>query len=157
MLAIRRILHATDFSEHAGHAFRLASALARDYGAELVLLHVSPSFVAYGDGLAGAPAPDLTRRGHARLACLHASDPRVAVERRVVEGDPAPEILRAARESHCDLIVLGTQGLTGLTRLLVGGVAEDVLRKAPCPVLIVKEPPPAISTPASGGSVTAAV
>jgi nucleotide-binding universal stress UspA family protein len=58
-------------------------------------------------------------------------------------GDPATEILRVAREVPCDLIVLGTHGRTGLTRLVLGSVAEEVLRKAPCSVLTVKAPPPA--------------
>jgi nucleotide-binding universal stress UspA family protein len=58
----------------------------------------------------------------------------------MLEGDPTREIVRLAREKECDLIVMGTHGWTGLTRLLMGSVAEHVVRKAHCPVLTVKVP-----------------
>jgi nucleotide-binding universal stress UspA family protein len=58
------------------------------------------------------------------------------------EGDPATEILRIAQECKCDLIVMGTHGRTGVARLLMGSVAEHVVRKAECPVLVVKTPLP---------------
>jgi nucleotide-binding universal stress UspA family protein len=140
MLAIRKILHATDFSEHSENAFRLACALARDYAAPLVLLHVHSPFVAYGDGLVAALPPDFTDELREKLRATDPHDPRVVVERRLIEGDPAREIVRLAREAGCDLIVMGTHGRTGLGRLLMGSVAEAVVRKAPCPVLTVKTP-----------------
>jgi nucleotide-binding universal stress UspA family protein len=62
------------------------------------------------------------------------------VEYRVLDGAPAVEILEAARQVQCDLIVLGTHGHTGLERLVMGSVAEEVMRKAKCPVLTVKVP-----------------
>ena len=77
----------------------------------------------------------------ARLQTLQSGEPGVPVEYRLEAGDPATEVLRVAREVPCDLIVLGTHGRTGLTRLVLGSVAEEVLRKAPCPVLTVKAPP----------------
>jgi nucleotide-binding universal stress UspA family protein len=64
----------------------------------------------------------------------------VAVEQRLAEGDPAAEILHLATDTGCDMIVLGTHGRTGLDRLLMGSVAEQIVRKAPCPVLTVKAP-----------------
>jgi len=64
----------------------------------------------------------------------------VRVERQVGEGDSAVEILRAAQDLKADLIVMGTHGRTGLGRLLMGSVAEQVVRKAPCPVLTVRTP-----------------
>ena len=65
------------------------------------------------------------------------------MERRLaVNADPAGEILRVAGELGCDVIVLGTHGRTGLGRVLLGSVAEQLLRKARCPVLTVKLPPP---------------
>jgi nucleotide-binding universal stress UspA family protein len=64
----------------------------------------------------------------------------VQLEYRLGTGDPATEILRLAGETKCDLIVMGTHGRTGLTRLVLGSVAEEVLRQAPCPVLAVKTP-----------------
>ena len=68
------------------------------------------------------------------------------MDTRVHEGDPATQIVRVAQETRCDLIVLGTHGRTGLGRLLMGSVAEQVLRKAPCPVLTVKTPFPETSS-----------
>ena len=62
------------------------------------------------------------------------------MERRLVKGLPAAEILRVANESGCDLIMMGTHGLSGLAHLFMGSVAELVMRKAPCPVLTVKAP-----------------
>jgi nucleotide-binding universal stress UspA family protein len=62
------------------------------------------------------------------------------VERRLEEGDPVTQILGIAEEESCDLIVMGTQGRTGLGRILMGSVAEQVMRKATCPVLTVKMP-----------------
>jgi quercetin dioxygenase-like cupin family protein len=64
------------------------------------------------------------------------------VEHRVAEGNAPCEILRLAQALNCDLIVMGTHGRTGLDRLLTGSVAEEVLRKAICPVLVVRMPPP---------------
>ena len=66
------------------------------------------------------------------------SGPQVRLERRLAKGDPADEILRLADTLSCDLVVMGTHGKTGLGRLLTGSVAETVLRKAKCPVLVVK-------------------
>jgi nucleotide-binding universal stress UspA family protein len=74
---------------------------------------------------------------------MRPSDPKVRVRYLLVEGNPAAEILSAAREGNCDLIVMGTHGRTGLNRLLMGSVAEEVVRKAPCPVLTVRADVPA--------------
>ena len=77
-----------------------------------------------------------------KLRQLRPTDPKVRVEHRLVEGETATEILRLGQEMKCDLIVLGTHGRTGLGRLLMGSVAERVVRKARCPVLTVKTPSP---------------
>ncbi|HEY7423005.1 MAG TPA: universal stress protein [Gemmataceae bacterium] len=164
MLPVGTILYPTDFSEHSEFAFRVASALARDYNARLILLHViSPSMAIYG----GRPVPAMTsagaeeakeclrkmERSHWRLPCsaaflveevkesLRKMEERthhIRVEALVLEGDPADMILRAAEETHSDVIVMGTHGRTALSRLLLGSVAESVLRKASCPVLTAK-------------------
>jgi nucleotide-binding universal stress UspA family protein len=147
MLTIRRILHPTDFSERSENAFRLACALARDYNAPLLVLHVQAPAVIYGEGMMAVPPPGYTESLRAQLEGVQAHDPRVVVEHKLVEGDPATEILRVAREAGCDLIVLGTHGWTGLRRLLMGSVAETVVRKAPCPVLTVKTPFAAAEAP----------
>jgi nucleotide-binding universal stress UspA family protein len=141
MFALRRILHPTDFSQPADDAFQLACALARDYNALLVVLHVSTPFVAYD--LAAALPPGYSDGLQSQLDRIDPHDPRVRFERRLVQGDPAAEIVRFAGEASCDLIVMGTHGRTGLSRLLMGSVAERVSRKAPCPVLTAKTPLPA--------------
>jgi nucleotide-binding universal stress UspA family protein len=79
----------------------------------------------------------------ARLEQVRPADPLIAVAYRLDRGDPAREILRAAAETSADLIVMGTHGRGGLSRLLMGRVAEAVMRKAECPVLTVKAPLPA--------------
>ncbi len=141
MLPIATILHPTDFSEHSDLAFRLACALARDYGARLVLLHiVTPPMVVYGGGpVPPDPWPNI-EEAKAKLRELETHASQVRVESQTMEGEPVDLILRAAGETHSDLIVMGTHGRTALARLLLGSVAEAVLRKAPCPVLTVRTP-----------------
>ncbi len=141
MLPIRTILHATDFSERSKMAFDLAVSLARDYAARLVLLHVrQPVVGAWGEFGYIPPDARETPEVIARRLQELSADAKVSVERQIAEGDAAEAILHAARETQCDLIVIGTHGRTGLGRLLMGSVAEQVLRKAPCPVLTVKTP-----------------
>ena len=135
MLSIQTILHPTDFSEHSGYAFQLACSLARDRGARVIVLHVMPVPLVqekrlYREEMTG----ELNRLG--------APEAQVRVEHRLEEGDAATQILRVAQEMGCDLIVLGTHGRTGLGRLLMGSVAEQVLRRASCPVLTVRAPFP---------------
>jgi nucleotide-binding universal stress UspA family protein len=141
MLPIRTILHPTDFSSYSDHAFRLACSLARDYGARLVLVHVAelPLIVA-GEGVLLVPPVTDLEPLQQRLELVRPEDAAIAVEHRLVQGDPPTEILTLAEQLHCDLIVLGTHGRTGLGRLLMGSVAEQVVRRAPCPVLTVKTP-----------------
>jgi nucleotide-binding universal stress UspA family protein len=144
MLAVHTILHPTDFSEHSQSAFWLACALARDYGARLVVLHVvATPTVVYGDGVVVPPDPeelrDIAREQLDRLQVPHGD---VRAERRMAEGDAVEAILRMAQDVQADLLVMGTHGRTGLGRLLMGSVAEQVVRKASCPVLTVKTPFP---------------
>ncbi len=142
MLPIRTILHPTDFSEPAQHAFTAASARARDHGAKLEVLYIrAPTVVAYGE--MGPIVPDpivIPADVKAALAGLNLPEPGVEVEYHVAEGEPATEIIRLARLAGANLIVMGTHGRTGLRRLLIGSVAEAVLRRAPCPVLTLKGP-----------------
>ncbi len=143
MLPIRIILHATDFSESSAYAFRLACSLARDYSARLVMLHVAEQPVVVPiDGSTFLPPPLDRERLLKDLQCWQAQEPGVRIEYRLAEGDPAAEIVRAAAETGCDLIVMGTHGRAGLGRLLLGSVAEQVLRRAPCPVMTMKIPHP---------------
>lgn len=143
MLAIRRILHPTDFSDLSRSALDLAAALARDHGAELLVLHVAPPPVAgVIDGVTVELPTGWLDETRDRLARVRPADPAVPVAHRLEMGDAGREIVRVATEAGADLIVLGTHGRGGLSRLVVGSVAEMVMRKAPCPVLTVKHPVP---------------
>jgi nucleotide-binding universal stress UspA family protein len=155
MLPIRTILHPTDFTDYSNYAFRLACSLARDYGARLLVLHVTPPVVVYGERLALPPPPAPKEPLVARLAQLVAQDPKVPMQHRLAEGDAATEILRVAQEIKPELIVMGTHGRTGLGRLLMGSVAEQVVRRAPCPVVTVKAPLPATRAVQEPAPVTA--
>jgi nucleotide-binding universal stress UspA family protein len=137
------ILHPTDFSDSSRYAFRLAGSLARAEGACLLVLHVEQTLgpmVAYGEVLAQMEPAAYRKKLWDILRRLRVPDPNVQVEYRIVQGDAAAEILRLAEESGCDLIVMGSHGRTGLGRLLLGSVAEQVVREAPCPVVTVKIP-----------------
>ena len=140
MLPIRTILHPTDFSKQAEFAFQLACSLARDYGAELYVVHVvTPPIVVYGEGVLPVAPENYQAELREKLNRLHATDSRVRVLHRLVEGEPVDEILRVAKETGCDLIVMGTHGRRGLGRVIMGSVAEKVVRTAPCPVVTVRE------------------
>lgn len=145
MIPLHVILHPTDFSTHSDYAFRLACSLARDHGARVIALHIMKRPIAYGE--AGAYAADEYEKPAllADLRHLQAADGNPPIEHRLVAGEPAGEIVRLAEEAQCDLIVMGTHGRRGLSRLLLGSVAEEVMRHAPCPVLTVKASVPASS------------
>jgi nucleotide-binding universal stress UspA family protein len=142
MLPIKTILHPTDFSDCSQDAFRLARSLTRDQGARLIVLHVTsvPDLAYKGYGAPGSPllAEEYRRKVRQDLERLQPPDPQLGFERRLEEGDPVTEILRVAAEAGADLIVMGTHGKTGLRHVLMGSVAEQVVRKAPCPVLTLR-------------------
>jgi nucleotide-binding universal stress UspA family protein len=151
MLPLRTILHPTDFSEYSRSALQLATALARDHGAKLLILHVGETpLVVYGEGVLPVDTGAYAQELQEKVEQIRPPDPQVAVEHRLVMApEPVSEILAVAAEEGCDLIVLGTHGRTGLRRVLMGSVAEQVVRKAPCPVLTVKVPfgrGPAVTT-----------
>ena len=142
MFPIQTILHPTDFSSHSRYAFQLACSLAKDHGARLIVLHVvaPPPIGAYSNGFLPVAPDEDRQRLEELLHHFQPKDEQVRVEHRLADGDPASEIMRTAQESNCDLIVMGTHGRTGLRRLLMGSVAEEVVRKARCPVLTIKTP-----------------
>ena len=138
---VNKILFPTDFSEASHHALAWAASLARDSGASLVIVHVEEPPMAYGGGEMYYGVEETDRdelRRH--LAEVLPSDPTVHCEHKLLVGDPAGSIVHTAETEGADLIVMGTHGRTGLTRLLMGSVAEAVVRRAPCPVLTVKQP-----------------
>jgi nucleotide-binding universal stress UspA family protein len=143
VVPINTILHPTDFSDHCEAAFRVASSLAKNHAARVIVVHV-PEPIAVPAGMAATPPLPAGYRGglEERLRRFQMLAPEVRVEGRVEEGEPGTGIVNAARATECDLIVMGTQGRTGLGRLVMGSVAENVLRTAPCPVVTVNTPSP---------------
>jgi nucleotide-binding universal stress UspA family protein len=143
MNSIKTILHSTDFSDPAQGSFQLACALASDMKARLIILHVVPPAVAYVDDLIDYTSPDHELKAWETLRRLQqtAQDGYgLEIDIDLAEGDPASEILKVARQRQCNLIVMGTHGRTGLRHLLMGSVAERVIRKASCPVLTARSP-----------------
>ncbi len=166
MLPVHTILHPTDFSEHADYAYRLACVIARECGAHLIVLHVAgphievPHPIHTEIGIAFDCSGDYESRHAALKAQLHErfeTNPEIRVETRLIYGAPAAEILRMAEEAPCDLIVMGTHGRTGVNRLLAGSVAEEVMRKAHCPLLTVRDPKPAPVADNAGSVARAAI
>ncbi len=140
MLALRTILHPTDFSASSASALHLAVALARDHGDRLILLHVRPPAETVV-GEFGMTPPDPTEDPleiEENFRRILPADPKIVIERRLLDGDPATQIIAFAKACECDLIAMGTHGHTGLRHLLLGGVAEQVVRKAACPVVVVR-------------------
>jgi universal stress protein A len=121
------VLFPTDFSSASERAGFLASEMARQWRVGLHVVHVVPPVTDPGE------SPDLLKR----LAAGLGEGPRV--EAALLSGRVAHQIVRYARDKGIGLIVLGTHGRTGVSRALLGSVAESVVRLAPCPVLTVPE------------------
>jgi universal stress protein A len=140
-MTVRKILFPTDFSHTGDAALALATSLARERGASLLIVHVEEPPAAYGAGemYYGMPDP-VTEDLRKMLKEVAPADASVPVEHRLLTGDPAHAIARLAKEEGVELIVMGTHGRTGLMRLLMGSVAEAVVRRAPCPVLTLRQP-----------------
>jgi len=130
---IERILVPIDFSTNSMHALAAALSLTQRFGAELLLLHVVEPVYAAEPNMASA---DLTTLLDAQERTADERLGRILVEC----GVPAQVIMEVARRTATDLIVIATHGRTGLSRMLIGSVAERVVRRAGCPVLTV---PPA--------------
>lgn len=137
MLPIKTILHPTDFSAESESAFRLACDLASDYGASLVIMHVVSAPALPGDGVIMPNVTECQGELRRKLRDLEVPDKGVEVVRHLEEGNPATEILQMGLLCKADLIVMGTHGRSGLKRLMMGSVTEQVLRRSRCPVLTV--------------------
>ena len=136
-----KILFPTDFSPASHEALRWATSLARDTGATIIIVHVEEPPMAYGGGemyigIEEGDSEELRRT----LVQIVPTDPQVPFEHKLLAGDPATAIVEAADSENADFVVLGTHGRTGLTRLLMGSVAEAIVRRAKCPVLTIKQP-----------------
>jgi nucleotide-binding universal stress UspA family protein len=139
MLPFKTILFATDFSPTSEVAFQVAGALARDYKAHLIAVHViEPLSMGFNEYTPYIGPEENKGEAMTRLQAIKAPSPRVTIEYRLLEGDPATVIAETAEETAADLVVMGTSGRTGFTRFVMGSVAEQVLRRAPCPVLTIR-------------------
>jgi nucleotide-binding universal stress UspA family protein len=147
MIRLERILCPTDFSKFSFRAADYAVALGRHYDAEVHFLHVIPSALIHPEQYpyvaeAIPLAPEFRKRALERLDAFVALSRAEGVRTRfnVAEGAPVNAILEAAEADRASLLCLGTHGREGVERLVLGSVAEKVLRKARCPVLTVSEP-----------------
>jgi nucleotide-binding universal stress UspA family protein len=136
--AIRVVLQPTDFSDASEAALRVARSLARDLGARLVILHVMPSDIVVSEAVFPLDPTSYENALAAMRERLDGPDLKYPVEVRLRQGTAAHESLRLAKDVGCDLIVIGTHARTGLGRLLLGSVADAVLPRADCPVIVVK-------------------
>jgi len=152
MIALKKILFPTDFSEPSDYALNYALSLAMEYGATLVLLHVIEEFhySTYYEDL-NAPSEriyaEVLKEAEERMGQVVSAEEREKlkaasgeVEQVIRKGEPFSEVIQAAREEEIDLIVMGTHGKTGLSHALMGSTAERVVRLAPCPVLTIRSP-----------------
>jgi universal stress protein A len=143
MLGYNRILCALDFDEHAVATLRLASALAKESDAVLCVLHVAR--IPHRDMDVPLPFdadPSWEKEARSRLAKLADQNlpAEVTHELHVVSGLPDLDIVRMAVQLKADLIVMATHGRGGISHLILGSVAEHVIREAGCPVLILRSP-----------------
>jgi nucleotide-binding universal stress UspA family protein len=147
MIALKRILVATDFSEASQIAVRYGRALAERFGASLDIVHVMEDPFIYAPTSEGyLPPPqyfeEMERNSRERLEQTITPADRQKLNARfaIKKGNPFVEIIRFAKNENIDLIVMGTHGRGPIAHMLMGSVAEKVVRKAPCPVLTVRHP-----------------
>jgi len=136
------IVVATDFSNGSNRALEYAATSAKTTGAKLLIAHVrSIPDLEDGEGMLHAGVErDNDDALQSRLQSLKPDIEGVAYEHRLLRGDAAEQIIQLAKDENAALIVMGTHGRTGLMRLLMGSVAEEVVRQATCPVLTIKIP-----------------
>ena len=141
--APKRILVTTDFSDASKKAFPYAAALARKFDATLTLLYVLPTHLVPDINQMGVVLEEkrLLAAARERLPRFREVelDPHLHVETLVLDGGPAHQICTTAEKQNFDLIVISTHGYTALKRFAIGSVTENVVRHAPCPVLVVRE------------------
>jgi nucleotide-binding universal stress UspA family protein len=160
MDAIQKILVPTDFSAHADEAFRVAHTLAQRIGAEVTLFHVAatPAVVLEDGPLMADSGKGKAENVWDRFQRILPSGAKVNVKHEVIVADrpSAAHILEILDKLGCDLIVMGTHGRSWLKQRLFGSLTEEVVRRARCPVMVVKSPahraaPPVAYAPGSPG------
>lgn len=144
-IRIQKILLPTDFSTYSAAATKYACELATKFDAELHLLHTLETHLSQTPGFAmGVALPNyiIEAKAAAEKSLVDILDPKWAAGRKVIrvvlEGSPKLEIIQYARKQNIDLIVLATHGRTGLRHVIMGSVAETIVRTASCPVLTVR-------------------
>jgi nucleotide-binding universal stress UspA family protein len=144
-MQFRHILAPTDFSEYSKKAVASALEWAKKFGAKLTILHVVelPPYPVEGyvpPNLSATFLDDVERQATAELAQLvpEAEAAKVEVARVVAVGTPYRTIIETAEANHVDLIVMATAGRTGFSHLVLGSIAERVVRTASCPVLTIR-------------------
>jgi nucleotide-binding universal stress UspA family protein len=148
VIVLKNVLVATDFSEASDAALRYGRAFVEAFGASLHVLHVIEDIVAHAwmpeVYIASLPGiyEEMDKAARERLLHVFGEDERARLNARLVmrRGTPYAEIVDYAAAHHIDLIVMGTHGRSGLAHMMIGSVAEKVVRKAPCPVLTVRHP-----------------
>jgi nucleotide-binding universal stress UspA family protein len=142
MVSIRKILIAVDSEPVAASAADLGVELGRSLGAEVALIHVIDSSLTYGADTGISPSELIAQaqqEGKRLLAGFRQRlSPQSAILEFVVAGTPSDEIIKAAKEWSADLIVTGSHGRRGMQRVLLGSIAEGIMRHAPCPILVVR-------------------
>jgi len=142
VLRVKKILCPTAFDQNSVEALRLASRLSRQNKATLHLLHViDEAFPAKTEVTAPFDKMEAAVQGRLERLAHQNIDPRVRHQLHVETGDAAAQILDVAKRVRADLIVMSTQGRKGLRRLVIGSVAERIVREAQCPVLTVRPTP----------------
>lgn len=150
MFQPRTILHPTDYSDCARHAFGLAVDLAARYDARLLVLHVvdtlGPETVSFHQAVAERQPAGQQHHLQEELRRIQPpADVAVRVEHILAEGNPARVIAELAAVEHCDLIVMGTYGRNLLSRLLTGSVTHKVSHLTTCPLLTVRLATPPVA------------
>jgi nucleotide-binding universal stress UspA family protein len=150
MIALKKVVVATDFSEPSDAALTYGRELARSFGAQLTVVHVVDDSMSRAYGIDGGMILgdreiqrqiEASAREQLNAAISDADREQLKAEPLVlVSAAPATAIVSYAREARTDLIVMGTHGRGGMAHLLMGSVSERVVRTAPCPVLTVRHP-----------------
>jgi len=147
MLTLKTVLVPTDFSEASESALRYGKAMAEAFGASLHVVHVMEDLLAHAWAaevyVSSMPQlrDEIEKESRQRLAALLTDAERTTLraETALLAGNPFLEIIRYAKAHGVDLIVMGTHGRGPIAHMLLGSVAEKVVRKSPCPVLTVRE------------------
>ncbi|MFQ5709641.1 MAG: universal stress protein [bacterium] len=142
-MRINKILCPVDSSESSEQALKYATFLAWSHGSKLCLLHVIEHSHAFDEYMTSYAPPEIQGKLENEVennlsSLIIRVEECINIETDVRKGKAFVEIIRKAREDHVDLLVMGSHGRSGLEHILTGSVAEKVTRKAPCPVLVVK-------------------